>query len=79
MKKSKVNATIAKYFGFEESKGKKYKLHGKNQWTYPQDFPLHQGGMPNTSIPDFVQILEDYLELVKKHDYGCPRERFEDD
>ncbi len=77
MKKSKVNARIAKYFGFKESK-KAHSIENKRQWTYPTDFPLHQGGVPNFSVPDFVQIIEDYLKLVQKHEYGCPRERFED-
>lgn len=76
MTKSKLNEQIALYFGFKKSKGERFLIHGHSQWTYPEDWYLAQGGIPNIDIPDFVQFLEDYLRLLHKHQHGGPREHF---
>lgn len=72
----KINISIAKYFGFKVSKGKQYLINGLPQWTYPDDWYMAQGGIPNTEIPDFLQILEDYMRLMKKHGAFGEREYF---
>lgn len=73
--RAELNAEIALYFGFERSDGKRFLIDGLPQWKYPDEWYLSQGGLPNTAVPDFLQILEDYLKLMKQHDYW-PRERF---
>ena len=78
MDKEKVNEIMALYFGFKKSEGKEYLVNGLPQWTFPRNFPLRQCVNPNTSIPDFVGILEDYIRLMEKHGAtsGYPREYF---
>jgi len=76
MSRAELNAAIAKHFGFECSEGDKYLICGFPQWTYPRDWYLGQGSTPNTDVPDFLTILEDYLFLMKKHEYDGPREYF---
>jgi hypothetical protein len=80
-KKEKLNSEIAKYYGFKKDK-KKWKApsyiyeSGEYQWSYPDDFYMAQGGVPNFAIPDFLTILEDYMELLKKHGGFGEREYF---
>lgn len=83
-----LNAKIAEHFGFKKSEGEEYlcggsppgifpKRSGQHpQWTYPKDWYLPQCGTPNICIPDFLEILEDQLKLMKKHENGGPREYF---
>lgn len=74
--KQKLNAEIARYFGFTESDEAGFKINGLSQWSYPGNWYLSQGSIPNTCVPDFVEMLEDYLKLVKKNELGGPREWF---
>ncbi len=72
-KSQKINEEIAKYFGFEKwtkNKMSPFIYEGKKmpQWTYPKNWYMAQGGVPNFSIPDFLTILEDYMKLIKKRD-----------
>jgi hypothetical protein len=67
MTKAKLNKEIAKYFGFKESTEKRFKVGKLNQWTFPDNFPLRQCGVPQITIPDFIKILGDYIELMGKH------------
>ena len=76
MDKTELNEQIALFFGFKKSDEKPYLINGHAQWSYPHEWYLSQGGIPNLDIPDFIEILEDYLKLLKKHKYGGPREYF---
>lgn len=76
MTKRELNAEIALYFGFRRSEGDKFLVNELPQWTYPDNWYLSQGEVPNIKVPDFLKILEDYLKLMKKHEYGGPREYF---
>ncbi len=76
MKRAKLNAKIAKHYGFTRHPTRS--INYPDQWSYPADFPLAQGGVPNFTVPDFVQFLDDYLELLDKHQHGGPREYFKD-
>ena len=70
-----LNAAIALHFGFRRGE-EENAFDGFVQWTYPQDWYLAQGGVPNFHVPDFLQMLEDYLVLIEKHTCGGPREYF---
>lgn len=70
--KTAVNEQIALLFGFK--KCTEYPVDGRPQWTYPLNWYLAQGGVPNTAIPDFVAILEHQLQSMKVLQYGGPRD-----
>ncbi len=76
MTKEELNAAIATHFGFQQSNEDKYLINGRPQWRYPNDWYLSQGGTPNIDVPDFLRLMEDYLELLKKHEFGGPMEYF---
>lgn len=65
MTKSDMNAQIAEYLGFEKST--KHPINGKAQWQYPASFPFGAAECPCTTIPDFIQILMDYIRLMDGH------------
>lgn len=73
-KSEELNVLIAKYFGFKVTE--EYSVGGLPQWTYPDDWYMLQNGIPNTSIPDFLKILEDYMKLLEEHGGYGKRECF---
>ena len=76
MTRAEINSEIALHFGFKRSDGSQYLVNGMPQWTFPNNWYLRSGGHPNLDVPDFIQIIEDYLALHKKHEFGPPMEYF---
>lgn len=93
MKKSELNEQIALYFGFDRSEKKEYvpavsgfkgEQFYQHQWMYPdkkvdgKDWCLRQGCVPCYSIPDFVGILEGFLDCLSLSGFsGGPSEYFD--
>ena len=80
--KARLNKVIADYYGFKRGKAINTSCTNipnmKEQWTYPEDFYLHQCGIPNFEIPDFIQMLETHMKLIAKYTQsGFPREWFD--
>lgn len=80
MTKAEINIEIAKYYGFTSGHPiTKYMFNDAKflQWSYPKDFYMAQGCIPNFDIPDFLTMLDDYMALWKKHAYGGLRDDLE--
>ena len=71
-KRTAMNEQIALFFGFR--KCTEHPVDGKPQWSYPHNWYLPQGGIPNTGIPDFVALLENQLQQLKKFEFGSPHD-----
>jgi hypothetical protein len=67
MDKIKVNEEIATALGFSKSN---YSLT-REQWIYPEKYSFLQVEVPANSIPDFIGIIDKYIENVK---HGIPKQ-----
>ena len=76
MKKSKINEKIALILGFEKIEAKSEKEVPFVQWEYPEDWKDEICASPVTTIPDFVELLEQGRKIADMYRYGIPKEHF---
>ena len=73
--KETINEQIAELLGFEKIIGKPGSGHtGMVMWEYPESWRDEVTSMPQTSLPDFMQMINDTRETAKRYKYGIPRE-----
>lgn len=73
MDKNQLNEEIAALLGFKKHIGKPGSGYdGVVMWTFPEDWEDELSSSPQTSIPDFVQMLQDTRDIARKFKYGIP-------
>lgn len=76
MKKSEINEQIALILGFEKIEACPEKGVPFVQWRYPENWRDEICAIPVTTIPDFVELLDQGREIAEMYRFGIPTERF---
>ena len=69
-KRREINESIAKLLGFKKLTAKKYRVgffRNMAQWVYPANFQDCQYGTPENKIPDFLYMIETYINFVQNN------------
>ena len=75
MDKRELNEKIASMLGFKKHIGKpKSGYDGVVMWTYPDDWEDELSTSPQTTLPDFLQMIQDVRDISKKYKYGIPHQ-----
>ena len=73
MTRKEKNEAIAKILGFKKHPVRKGSGFNTPSWSYPEDWEDEIRGIPNTEVPDFIQMIDDTREIATKYKYGFPR------
>jgi len=73
MTRKEKNEAIAKILGFKKYPVRKGSGIHTPQWSYPDDWKDEIRTCPNTSVPDFIQMIEDTRKIADKYKYGFKR------
>ena len=73
MTRKEKNEAIAKILGFKKHPVRPNSGISTPQWSYPDDWYDEIRGIPNTEVPDFIQMIDDCREIANKYKYGFPR------
>ena len=73
MNNKEKNEEIAKLLGFEKKTFSRGSLKDVEYWVYPKEFRVMRAQEPEYHVPDFLKIIEEYIEIKEKLNYSYPR------